>query len=129
MIRNIAPVKPWIIRRPSGVWVGTRNTGGDVGNELLLQQQTEKERTIPDMETEIECPRCYDIMALSSDFDRRLARIHLDYTYGLDKIYAAQEIEKANASPSFEREYNNKYGYGIGSVLLPDHEALGKKSI
>ena len=70
MNRNIAPVKPWITRRPSGVWVGTRNTAGDVGNKLLLQQQTEKELTIPDIEVEIECPRCYDIMALSSDFDR-----------------------------------------------------------
>jgi Zn finger protein HypA/HybF involved in hydrogenase expression len=32
--------------------------------------QTEKELTIPDIEQEIECPRCNDIMALSSDFDR-----------------------------------------------------------
>jgi hypothetical protein len=44
------------------------------GQILLLSsstpQQTEKEPTIPDIETEIECPRCYDIMALSSDFDR-----------------------------------------------------------
>jgi late competence protein required for DNA uptake (superfamily II DNA/RNA helicase) len=46
------------------------NTASDVGNELLLRQQTEKEPTIPDIETEIECPRCYDIMALSSDFAR-----------------------------------------------------------
>jgi hypothetical protein len=45
---------------------------GDVGSELLLQQQTEKEPTIPDIETEIEieCLRYYDIMALPSDFDR-----------------------------------------------------------
>lgn len=98
MIRNIAG-KPWITRRPSGVWVGTRNTAGDLGNELLLQRQPEKEPTIPNMETEIECPRCYDMMALWSDFVRRLARIRLDYTYGLDKIFAAQEIEKAKASP------------------------------
>jgi hypothetical protein len=35
-----------------------------------LQQQTKKEAAIPDMETEIECPRCYDMMVLSSDFDR-----------------------------------------------------------
>jgi hypothetical protein len=28
---------------PSGVWVGTYNIAGDMGNELLLQQQTEKE--------------------------------------------------------------------------------------
>jgi hypothetical protein len=38
--------------------------------ELLLQQQTKKEPTIPDIETEIDCPRCFDVMILSSDFDR-----------------------------------------------------------
>jgi hypothetical protein len=32
-------------------------------------------------------------------------RILLDYTYGLDKIYTREEIEKAKISPSFEREY------------------------
>jgi hypothetical protein len=30
-------------KNTSGVWVGTCNTAGDMGNELLLQQQTEKE--------------------------------------------------------------------------------------
>jgi late competence protein required for DNA uptake (superfamily II DNA/RNA helicase) len=35
--------------------------------------------------------------------------IFLDYTYGIGKIYTAEEIEKAKASPSFEREYNLKY--------------------
>jgi hypothetical protein len=30
-------------------------------------------------------------------------RLFLDYTYGLDKIYAREEIEKAKQSPSFER--------------------------
>jgi hypothetical protein len=48
-------------------------------------------------------------------------RIHLDYTHGLGKIYTEEEIEKAKASPSFEREYNNKFGYGIGNVFLPEH--------
>ena len=33
-------------------------------------------------------------------------RLFLDYTYGLDRIYTRAEIEKAKASPSFEREYN-----------------------
>ena len=33
-------------------------------------------------------------------------RIKLDYTYGLDKIFSVEEIEKAKQSPSFEREYN-----------------------
>ena len=36
-------------------------------------------------------------------------RLFLDYTYGLGKIYSDREIEKAKASPSFEREYNLKY--------------------
>jgi ribosomal protein S27AE len=52
--------------------------------ELLLQQQQQQqvnplqneyhtedsEEKIKDKEHEIECPRCNDIMALSSDFDR-----------------------------------------------------------
>ena len=28
------------------------------------------DQTLKNMEQEIECPRCYDIMTLSSDFDR-----------------------------------------------------------
>jgi hypothetical protein len=44
-------------------------------------------------------------------------RIFLDYTYGIGKIYAAEEIEKAKASPSFEREYNLKYLGKIGNVF------------
>ena len=36
-------------------------------------------------------------------------RLKLDYTYGLDRIYTREEIEKAKTSPSFEREYNLKY--------------------
>jgi hypothetical protein len=46
-------------------------------------------------------------------------RLLLDYTYGLGKIYTRQEIEKAKASPSFEREYNLKYLRGIGNVFSP----------
>jgi cytochrome c-type biogenesis protein CcmH/NrfF len=49
--------------------------------ELLLQQQQaeldalqneeEKAQTsLKDIDREIECPRCHDIMILSSDFDR-----------------------------------------------------------
>jgi hypothetical protein len=44
-------------------------------------------------------------------------RLLLYYTYGLDKIYTTEEIEKAKASPSFEREYNLKYLGGIGNVF------------
>jgi hypothetical protein len=44
-------------------------------------------------------------------------RIFMDYTYGLDKIYSKEELEKAKVSPSFEREYNLKYLGGIGNVF------------
>jgi hypothetical protein len=58
-------------------------------------------------------------------------RMFLDYTYGIGKIYTAEEIEKAKQSPSFEREYNLKYLGKIGDVFhTEDIEAaieLGKK--
>ena len=44
-------------------------------------------------------------------------RILLDYTFGLDKIYTIEEIEKAKSSPSFEREYNLKYLGLIGNTF------------
>ena len=44
-------------------------------------------------------------------------RLLLDYTYGLGKIYTQEEIDKAKASPSFEREYNLKYMGLIGMEL------------
>jgi hypothetical protein len=38
---------------------------------MSKQQQTlQTEREPPEIETEIECPRCYDIMVLSYDFDK-----------------------------------------------------------
>jgi hypothetical protein len=41
-----------------------------------------------------------------------------DYTHGLNKVYDPTiiEIEKVQ-NPSFEREYNLKYGYGIGDIF------------
>jgi hypothetical protein len=55
-------------------------------------------------------------------------RILLDYTYGIGKIYTAQEIEKAKQSPSFEREYNLKYLGKIGNVFhTKDIEAAIEK--
>jgi Terminase RNaseH-like domain len=55
-------------------------------------------------------------------------RIFLDYTYGIDKIYTAEEIEKAKVSPSFEREYNLKYLGKIGNVFhTKDIEAAIEK--
>jgi hypothetical protein len=55
-------------------------------------------------------------------------RIFLDYTYGIGKIYTAEEIEKAKQSPSFEREYNLKYLGKIGNVFhTKDIEAAIEK--
>jgi terminase large subunit-like protein len=58
-------------------------------------------------------------------------RIFLDYTYGIGKIYTAEEIEQAKQSPSFEREYNLKYLGRIGNVFhTKDIEAaleMGRK--
>jgi hypothetical protein len=55
-------------------------------------------------------------------------RIFLDYTYGIGKIYTADEIEKAKQSPSFEREYNLKYLGKIGNVFhTKDIEAAIEK--
>ena len=44
-------------------------------------------------------------------------KMFLDYTYGLGKIYTEEEIDKARASPSFEREYCLKYQGLIGNVF------------
>jgi hypothetical protein len=55
-------------------------------------------------------------------------RLFVDYTYGIGKIYTAEEIEKAKQSPSFEREYNLKYLGKIGNVFhTKDIEAVIEK--
>ena len=46
-------------------------------------------------------------------------RIKLDYTYGLDKIYTNEEIEKAKHSPSFKREYQLFYLGLEGNIFTP----------
>jgi hypothetical protein len=46
-----------------------------MGTELLSpevksdSQDIEEEKSTKDLEQEIECPRCYDVMTLSSNFD------------------------------------------------------------
>ena len=40
--------------------------------ELDLQDSEEENRQIENMQQEIECPRCYDIMTFSSEFDKLL---------------------------------------------------------
>jgi hypothetical protein len=55
-------------------------------------------------------------------------RLLLDYTYGIGKIYTAEEIEQAKQSPAFEREYNLKYLGRIGNVFhTKDIEAAIQK--
>jgi hypothetical protein len=41
----------------------------------------------------------------------------LDYSYGLNKIYTKEEIEKAKQSPSFPREYDLQYLGIIGNTF------------
>ena len=55
----------------------------------------------------------YDLMKEDNEY----YKIELPYTVGLDKIYTMEEIEKAKLSPSFEREYNLQWGYGVGDVF------------
>jgi hypothetical protein len=38
--------------------------------ELHLQDEEKSDDRLKNIEQEIECPRCYDVMTLSSDFDR-----------------------------------------------------------
>ena len=49
-------------------------------------------------------------------------KLHLDYTYGVNKIYTKEEIDKARMSPSFEREYLLKYQGLIGNVF--SHQSI-----
>jgi hypothetical protein len=44
-------------------------------------------------------------------------KMFLDYTYGIGKIYTKEEIDKARASPSFEREYCLKYSGLLGNTF------------
>jgi len=44
-------------------------------------------------------------------------KIKLDWTYGIDTMYDDIDIVRAKLSDSFEREYNLKYGYGVGNLV------------
>jgi hypothetical protein len=44
-------------------------------------------------------------------------RLRMDYSYGLGKIYAKEEIDKARLSPGFGREYELQYLGKIGNVF------------
>jgi hypothetical protein len=66
----------------------------------------------------------FENIELETEQDCLYKRIFLDYTYGLDRIYTREEIEKAKRSPSFEREYNLKYLGNVGNLFnVQDIEA------
>lgn len=44
-------------------------------------------------------------------------RMKLDYKVGLGKIYTAEDIAKAQASPSFAQEYCLSYGGSVGNIF------------
>jgi late competence protein required for DNA uptake (superfamily II DNA/RNA helicase) len=44
-------------------------------------------------------------------------RLKMDYTYGLNRIYSKEEIDKAKKSPSFGREYDLQYLGLIGNTF------------
>ncbi|TLX84655.1 MAG: hypothetical protein E6L04_06530 [Thaumarchaeota archaeon] len=56
---------------------------------------------------------------IENDPNSKYYKLKLDYTYGLDKIYDRQFIEKKKLEPEFEREYNLKYLGKIGNVFNP----------
>ena len=39
-------------------------------NPVLYEEEEQENQMFKDIKQEIECPRCYDMMALTSDFDR-----------------------------------------------------------
>jgi hypothetical protein len=54
---------------------------------------------------------------LDNDPQSRYHTFRFNYEWGLGKIYDLAQIEEAKKSPSFEREYNLKYGAGIGNIF------------
>jgi hypothetical protein len=57
----------------------------------------------------------YDQM--DRDSNLRYKTFRHNYEWGLDKIYDRAQIENAKLSSSFEREFNLKYGAGIGNIF------------
>lgn len=53
------------------------------------------------------------------DVNLKYKKLKLDYTFGINKIYLPQEIEKKKVDVEFEREYNLKYLGKIGNVFSP----------
>ena len=56
---------------------------------------------------------------IENDVNSKYTKLKLDYSYGLDKIYDRQFIEKKKLDPEFSREYDLKYLGKIGNLLTP----------
>jgi len=59
----------------------------------------------------------FDTIERENEKDCIYKRLKLDYTYGLNKIYSLEEIEKQKQSPSFKREYDLQYLGLIGNTF------------
>jgi hypothetical protein len=44
-------------------------------------------------------------------------RLKMDYHYGIGRIYAQEEIDKAKQSPGFDREYGLQYLGKVGNIF------------
>ena len=54
---------------------------------------------------------------MEDEIDNGYVMKQMDYTIGLNKVFRPEDIETAKKSPSFEREYNLKYGFGSGDIF------------
>jgi len=66
---------------------------------------------------------------MENEKDCMYNRMILLYERGENKIYTAKGIATANLSPSFEREYNGKYGYGSGDIFIEFEEIIEKYEV
>jgi hypothetical protein len=53
---------------------------------------------------------------MEDETDNGYVMKQMDYTIGVNKVFRPEDIETAKKSPSFEREYNLKYGFGTGDI-------------
>jgi len=67
----------------------------------------------------------YDTM--EREEDSIYIRKPMGYEMGLDKVFTTEAINKAKQSPSFEREYNLQYGYGIGDIFQGLDDVISDK--
>jgi hypothetical protein len=49
--------------------MSTKLQSSEIDNDLQKEEENDDQLT-KEIDQEIECPRCYDIMTLSSDFDK-----------------------------------------------------------